>query len=185
MQYEAYSYRTGSRFGSRVLIDVADGKVAVTGPRAPVTLYRLWLGVQAVLLLAAAASVVLAVLPGFSLWLLAGGLLLILVHLAFGAIGAGCLWEMMNLTAFLAGKKGDTEAFPLAAVRDVRIGKGWARNGLWLVILPYVGGIDKMADGVTVSFEAPDSGTGKDAVYALHLRTPQEAVDLAGRLQGG
>ncbi len=184
MQYEAYSYRTGSRFGSRVTIEVGSGKVSVTGPRVPVALYRIWLGVQAVLLLAAAASVVLAFVPGFSLWLLAGGPLLILVHLAFGAIGAGCLWEMAGLTAFFEGKKGDTETFPIDAVRDVRIGKGWARNGLWLVILPYVGGINQMAEGHAVSFEAPDGATGRDAVYALHLRTPDEATVLARVLRG-
>jgi hypothetical protein len=93
------------------------------------------------------------------------------------------MWEMMNLNAFLEGKRGETESFPVDAVRDVRIGRGWARHGLSLVLLPYVRAVDSVAEGHTVSFEAPDSATGTDAVYALHMRTPEEASTLAALLR--
>jgi len=40
--FEGYSYRTSSRFGSRVWITVEDGTVTVTGPRVPAPLYAAW-----------------------------------------------------------------------------------------------------------------------------------------------
>ena len=65
--------------------------------------------------------------------------------------------------------------------RDVRIGAGWARRGMWLLLLPYFKGIDAMAEGLAVSFVAPD-GTPSGGVYALHMHTPEEAQTLAGLL---
>jgi hypothetical protein len=67
----------------------------------------------------------------------------------------------------------------------VRIGSGWARKGLWLVILPYVAGINKMAEGYAVSFEAAAGDVAGDAVYAFHMHTKEEATELARLLQGG
>ena len=94
------------------------------------------------------------------------------------------MWELANLISFGEGKRGDAATFPLSSVMDVRIGSGWARNGLWLVLLPYFSGIDRTAQGVCVNFEAPDGETGRDAVYALHMRAPEEAQALAKELTG-
>ena len=55
---------------------------------------------------------------------------------------------------------------------------------MWLLILPYVAGIKSMAEGYCVSFEAPDGETGQDVVYALHMRTPEDAQELAALLEG-
>lgn len=180
--FEGYSYRTSARFGSRVWVTVNGGEVTVTGPRVPVPLYRLWVGVQAVLLALVAAALAGAVIRWDWRYLVAA-LAFLAAHAAAGGFGAGCLWEMMNLIAFGAGTRGDTMVFPLSAVKRVMIGRGWARHGMWLLILPYVGGIDSMAKGICVSFEAPDGATGHDAVYALHMRTPADAQALAAALR--
>ncbi|NPV09298.1 MAG: hypothetical protein HPY83_15230 [Anaerolineae bacterium] len=182
MKFEAYSYRISSRFGSRVWVEVLDGQVSVTGPRVPVPAYRLWLGIQA-LLLAATLPLLLLGLLRRSGGAIAAGLSTLLLHLAVGGFGAGCMWEAMNLNAFSEGKRGETQSFPVSAVRDVRIGRGWARKGLWLVLLPYVRRIDALAEGHAVSFEAPDDGTGANAVYALHMRTPEDALQLVAILR--
>jgi len=46
---EGYSYRTDSRFGSRVRVSVDSETVSITGPRVGVLIYRLWIAVQIVL----------------------------------------------------------------------------------------------------------------------------------------
>jgi len=114
-------------------------------------------------------------------WILAAAVLLAL-HAMAGGFGAGCLWELQNLIDLSKGCRGETVRFPLSAVQDVRIGAGWARRGMWLLILPYVKGVDLMAKGMAVSFVAPD-GTPDDGVYALHMRTPADAQALAGLLR--
>jgi hypothetical protein len=178
---EGYSYRVSARFGSRVWVTVDDGMVAVTGPRVPLTLYRTWIVVQAVLLVSAVAALVTAVILWDWRFLVAAAVLLV-THGVAGGVGAGCMWEMMNLVAFGQGARGDTATFSLADVKDVRIGTGWARRGMWLLLLPYFKGIDSMAQGLAVSFVAPD-GTPNGGVYALHMRTPEEARALAALLQ--
>jgi len=74
--------------------------------------------------------------------------------------------------------------FPVTSVKRVKIGPRWARNGLWLVILPYVAGINRMSEGHAVSFEAPAGDAAGDAVYAFHMHREEEAAELA-RLLGG
>ena len=56
----------------------------------------------------------------------------------------------------MSGTAGVTISFPVSAVKDVKIGRGWARKGLWLVIPLYVAGVNKWAEGFCVSFEAPN-----------------------------
>jgi hypothetical protein len=73
--------------------------------------------------------------------------------------------------------------FPLAAVREVKIGAGWARRGMWLLLLPYFKGIDSMATGLAVSFIAP-ADTAGGGVYAPHMRTSEDAQALASLLTG-
>jgi hypothetical protein len=174
--FDGYGYRTSSRFGSWTRIAVDGDTVSVTGPRAGVLLYRLWLVTQLLVL----ALVVAAVLASFAVgdWrylLLVPGLLVL--HWFVGVIGASGLWELANMTAIGSGHP--THTFPVGLVKRVKIGPGWARKGLWLVILPYVAGINKMAEGHTVSFEASAGDVAGDAVYAFHMRTEEEAKQLA------
>ena len=182
--FETYSYRVSARFGSRVQIVVRDDTVTVTGPRLSLTAYRLWIAVQAMIL----ALVLLALLAALIFWdwhgLLAA-LLLLLMHLAASGFGAGCLWELANLTAFIEGARGETVAFPVGTVKRIKVGSGWARKGMWLLILPYVAGINSLAEGFCVSFEAPDSETGREVVYALHMHTRADAQALAGLIERG
>lgn len=180
--FEAYSYRVSARFGSRVQVAVGDNTVTVTGPRLGLTVYRLWIAVQIALL----TAVFLAVLGALLVWGWRGFLaafLLLLAHLAAGGFGAGCLWEAANLNAFAQGTRAETVTFPLDSVKRIKIGKGWARKGMWLLIFPYVGGINSLAEGICVSFEAADGDTGREVVYALHMQTREDAQALAGLLE--
>jgi len=179
---EGYAYRISARFGSRVWITVKDGMVSVTGPRVPLTAYRLWIATQAVLLAPAVLALVAAVVMWDWRYLVATAGLLA-AHAMAGGFGAGCLWEMMNLIAFGQGTRGETVSFPVSRVQEVRIGAGWARRGMWLLLLPYFKGIDSMSKGLAVSFVAPD-GTPHGGVYALHMRTPGDANTLAALLKG-
>ena len=181
--FEGYSYRTSSRFGSRVKVSVDGQMISVTGPRVGVLTYRLWIAAQVVLFW----LIVPALLAAVVLWdwrYLVLTLALAVTHLGVGGAGAGCLWEMANLTAFMSGTMGATTSFAVSAVKGVMIGRGWARKGLWLVIPPYVAGVNKWAEGYCVSFEAPDGDTGGDAVYAFHMRTTEDAQALAKLLEG-
>jgi hypothetical protein len=74
---------------------------------------------------------------------------------------------MANLGAMEAGEP--MHHFPVTSVKRVKTGAGWARNRLWLVILPYVAGVNKMSEGHAVSFEAPAGDAPGDAVCAFHL----------------
>jgi len=179
---EGYAYRISARFGSRVWITVKDGMVSVTGPRVPLTAYRLWIATQAVLLALAVLALVAAVVMWDWRYLVATAGLLA-AHAMAGGFGAGCLWEMMNLIAFGQGTRGEAVSFPVSRVQEVRIGAGWARRGMWLLLLPYFKGIDSMSKGLAVSFVAPD-GTPHGGVYALHVRTPGDANTLAALLKG-
>jgi hypothetical protein len=183
-QFEGYSYRTTSRYGSRVQLRVEDGLVSVTGPRLAPSLYGLWLGAQAALMVSVLPVLLIEAVLRRRWRYVVGSAGVLALHGAIGGFGAGCLWELQGLIDFGAGKEGTTATFPVNAVRDVRIGRGWARKGLGVVILPYVAGINAMAKGLAVSFEAPDEVTGRDVVYALHMRTPEDASALAMALGG-
>ena len=89
----------------------------------------------------------------------------------------GCL--LANLNAFVQCTIGQMATFSVHTVKRVKIGRGWARKGLWLVIPYVVPGINQVAEGYCVSFEAPDGETGKDAVYALHMQTQEDAQTLS------
>jgi len=180
--FEAYSYRTSSRFGSRVKVSIDDGNVTVTGPRVGVLIHRGWIRAQVVLFW----STVPALLAAAILWdwrFLALALGLQFAHWALGTFGAVSFWELANVNAFTEGTGGATVQFPVSAVSDVKIGRGWARHGLWLAIPLYVPGLNQMAKGFCVSFEAADGETGRDAVYALHMRTEEEGKALAALLR--
>ena len=176
--FEGYSYRTSSRFGSRVKVAVADGMVTVTGPRVGVFLYRLWIAAQVIILWSIVPALLAAVIlrePRY----LALALMLAVAHWAVGTFGAVCFWELANVMAFSAGTMGETMTFSVSAVKRVRIGGDWARNGLWFVIPQFIPLITMLAEGGCVSFEAPDGDTGKDAVYALHMQSEEDAQVLS------
>ena len=179
--FEVYGYRTSSRFGSRLNVSVEDKTVTVTGPRVPVIIYRLWIVIQVILLLSVLPVLITALV--FWSWIyLVIALALLVVYWLFSSIGAVALWEYQTA---LAPERGfQTASFPVSAVKRVKIGRGWARNWIWLVILPFVVPINKISEGIVVSFEAPDDETGKDAVYALATSSKEVAQTLAGLLEG-
>jgi len=180
--FEAYSYRTSSRFGSRVRVSIDGGRVTVTGPRVGAFIYRLWIVAQVIVFwLVVPVLAAAALLRDWRYLVLALGLLV--THWAVGTFGAVSFWELANVNAFTEGAMGTTIEFPVSAVKRVKIGRGWARKGLWLVIPLYVPGLNQMAEGYCVSFEAPDGETGRDTVYALHMQTKEIAQSLAGLLE--
>jgi hypothetical protein len=179
--FEAYSYRTSARFGSRVRVSVDGGMVTVTGPRVGASIYRLWIVAQLILFWLIVPALLAAVVHWDWRYLVLA-LVLAVTHWALGTFGAVSFWELANLTAFTEGTMGTTVEFPVSAVKRVKIGRGWARNGLWLVIPLYVPGLNQAAGGICVSFEAPDGETGADAVYALHMQTKEIAQSLADLL---
>ena len=179
--FDGYGYRTGSRFGSWTKIMVDGDVVSITGPRAGVLPYRLWIALQVLLEALVLPAVVAAIIFRDWRYLLLVPALLV-AHLAVGMMGAAGLWEMANMMAIGPGHPTQTSTLDL--VKRVKIGPGWARNGLWLVILPYVAGLNNVSEGYTVSFEAPAGDVGGDAVYAFHMHTEEEASELARLLEG-
>jgi hypothetical protein len=145
-------------------------------------LYRLWIATQVVLLWAIVpALLAAAILRGWRYLVLA--LVLAVAHWAVGTFGAVCFWELANLMAFSAGTMGETIAFPVSAVKRVRIGGDWARNGLWFVIPQFIPLITMLSEGGCVSFEAPDGKTGRDAVYAFSMQMAEDAKILTRILE--
>ena len=161
-----------------------DGQtVSVAGPRVGLVIYRLWLAGQLVLFWLIIPVLLAAVV--FRDWrYLVVALVLAVAHWLLGTFGAVALWELENVNAFTAGTVGQTATFAVRAVKGVKIGRGWARNGLWLVIPYVVPLVNTMAEGHTVSFEAPAGDTSGDAVYALQIRTEDDAQALARLLEG-
>jgi len=176
--FDGWSYRVGARFAGRVRIAVYADRVAVTGPRVPRRLYELWLWVQGLLLALVPPALVAAILGLDWRWLVAAVAIWIVSYgISFG--GAG-LWpglgEVMN-------KQGIFKAleFPRAAVREIDIGQGWAKGGLEVVLWPYKAGVDKMSEGLAVSFFAPDE-LGREVRFAFDLYTRESARELAEML---
>jgi hypothetical protein len=66
-------------------------------------------------------------------------------------------------------------------IREVDIGRGWAKGGLEIVLFPYVAGVDKMAKGRAVSFFAPDEG-GHEVRVAVDMYSEPKATELADLL---
>lgn len=183
INFEGYSYRVGARFGSRVNISIEKDGVSVTGPRVGVTVYQLWLAAQLMLLVVTVIFLVVALLLWSWKYLILT-MLGMIIYWTVGTFGAVGFWELENLKAFGEGKNGQTVTFPRNAVTQVKIGRGWARNGIWIVILPYMAGLNKISEKVCVSFEAPDGVIKGNSVYAFHMRNSEEAEKLAKVLQG-
>lgn len=180
-EFDAYSYRVTARFGSIVHITIdkdvpGGGRMEITGPRLGKAVYSWWLWMQ-VLMNAAMIGLIIAAAAYRDWRYLAGAAVLFVVHFLFGGAGAAGLWESDNLNHFIDGKYSKA-SFPLGAVRDVKIGKGWARGVIILAIAQFVPGINTFAKDVTVSFMAPEGETGKYVLYGLHMRDTRDAKRL-------
>ena len=179
--FEVFGFRTSSRFASHLKVSVGDQTVSVTGPRVGVAVYRLWIALQAVLLSLTVPILIIAVV----LWdwrYLVTALALLFIYWVISAVGAVALWEFQNFMSF--DRVGyQSTSFQLNSVKNVKVGRGWARNGLWLILLPFIAGLNKSSEGRVVSFEAPDGDTGKDAVYAFYMRKGDDPKALARLLE--
>ncbi|RPI99882.1 MAG: hypothetical protein EHM39_05760 [Chloroflexi bacterium] len=178
--FDGWSYRVGARFAGRVRIAVYVDRVAVSGPRVPRWLYEAWMWVQGLLLALVAPALVAAVVSLDWRWLVVA-IALLIVSLGVSAGGAG-LWPGLGEVLHEKGHFHALE-FPRASVREVDVGKGWSKGGLEVVLLPYRAGIDKLAEGLAVSFFAPDE-LGREVRFAIDTYTPEYARELAGLLAG-
>jgi hypothetical protein len=171
--FEGYHYRTSSRFGSRVRIKIGDDNISITGPRIGPAIYRTWILTQSILLFLIIPAIIFPLALGKPVYLLLI-IGILFLHYAISGTGAIVLWEGANVMAFTDGKAGDTEIIRMVDIKDIRMGKGWERKGLWLVIPYVIPIINKVTEGLCISFEAPDSVTGKDVVYAFLLHSREE-----------
>jgi hypothetical protein len=171
--FEGYHYRTSSRFGSRVRIKIGDDNISITGPRIGPAIYRTWILTQSILLFLIIPAIIFPLALGKPVYLLLI-IGILFLHYAISGTGAIILWEGANVMAFTDGKAGDTEIIRMVDIKDIRMGKGWERKGLWLVIPYVIPIINKVTEGLCISFEAPDSVTGKDVVYAFLLHSREE-----------
>jgi hypothetical protein len=176
--FDGWAYRVGARFAGRVRIVVYDDRVAVSGPRVPRRLYELWMWSQGLLLALVAPALVAAVVALDWRWL-AAALALFVLNFGISLGGAG-LWPGLGEVLHDKGHFKALE-FPRALVREVDVGKGWAKGGLEIVLLPYRAGVDRMAEGLAVSFFAPDE-YGHEVRFAMDMYTPERARELADLL---
>lgn len=180
--FEVFGYRTSSRFASHLKVSIGDKTVSVTGPRVGINVYRLWIALQAFFV----ALVVPLLILSIVLWdwrFLVAAIAALLIYWFISAVGAVALWEFQTFISFDRGGYQST-SFPINSIKRVKIGRGWARNGLWLILLPFVAGLNKASEGRAVSFEAPDGETGKDAVYVFYTSINDDPNVLAKLLEG-
>jgi len=180
--FDGFSYRVTARYAGRMRVVVREDTITIAGPRAPRGLYVLWVWLQGLTLaLVPPALVLAAVKLDWRVLLLAIGVFIL--SALFMAIGAG-VWPGMGETVFVGEGRFDATEIPLSAVRNVKVGEGWARDGMQLVIAPYVPGINQLAKGYAVSFNAPD-GEGRDASWAVHMLSKEDATELQSLLSRG
>jgi hypothetical protein len=181
-RFEGYHYRTSSRFGNRVEISIDEKTFSITGARIGVGIYKTWILIQAILLFLIIPAIIFPIIFGAPIYLFII-LALLFLHYVISAVGAVALYELANFLAFTKNKKGGNETFKVADIKDIRIGKGWERNGLWFVIPYVIPMINMVIEGMCVSFEAPDNVTGKDVVYAFHMHSKEETKNLVDLLK--
>lgn len=180
--FDGFSYRVTARYAGRVRVVVREDSITIAGPRAPRSLYSLWIWLQGLAFaLVPPALVLAAVKLDWRALLLAVGIFVL--SALFMAIGAG-VWPGMGETLFVGEGRFDATEIELSAVRNVTVGEGWARDGMQLVIAPYVPGINQLAKDYAVSFNAPD-GEGRDASWAVHMLSKEDAAELQALLSGG
>ena len=87
--------------------------------------------------------------------------------------------------AACASGKFPTVSFNVNKVKRVKIGAGWARNGLQFVISYFIPLVNKGAKELTVSFEAPSGDSPEDVTYAIQFPKTEDAQALAKLLDTG
>jgi hypothetical protein len=180
--FDGFSYRMTARYAGRVRVVVRGDSVTVAGPRAPRGLYVIWIWLQGLTLALVPPTLALAAVKlDWRALLLALGVML--ASTLVMAIGAG-VWPGMGETVFVGEGRFDATEVPLESVRNVTLGTDWARDGMRLVIAPYAGGIDGLAKGRAVSFNAPD-GQGHDASWSIHMLSEDDATELYELLSAG
>jgi len=191
MKFEAFSYRTSARFGSVVEIEVKDNPgqennpdkdtnktISITGPRIGGGVYWTWIVVQIIMMFCFIPAVIIPIVLGhyYYLYIIPA---LFLVHLAVGGLGAAAFWEMSRLISFDKDREENTISFKKSEVAKVKVGKGWARGIIWLAIPYFIPLVNTSAIDFCVSFEAPGSSGETDLVYAMHMRTKEDAAVFA------
>ena len=181
--WDGYSFRVTARFAGRVrvVIDSERGVGVVCGPRVPRALYVVWIWAQALVLALVPASLVWAVVALDWRGLIAG-LALFALSLGISGIGAG-LWPGLGEVYGPVDGMLPALEFPLSAVSDVTLGRGWANGGIDIVLLPYVRAIDRMAIDHAVSWDAPDAD-GRMVRFAVSIDDTAEARELVAALGG-
>lgn len=180
--FDGWAYRVGARFAGRVRVVLYPDRVAVAGPRIPRGLYEAWIWVQGLLLALVPPALVAAIVALDWRWL-AVGVTTFVVSFGISAGGAGLWPGLGELDALGAGGCFRALEFPRACVREVEVGRGWARGGLEVVLFPYRPAVDRMAAGRAVSFFAPDE-YGREVRFAVHMYSDQDAQELSARLAG-
>jgi hypothetical protein len=179
----AYHYRVTGRYGFYVKLHVEDGTVGVSGPRLAPGVYAFFIGGTVLLMLLAGVALLAA-----ALWLnwryLLAGIGIVVAYYLFSLICAAGLYSLPDSQAMASPGTLEKVIFPVSAVREVKVGPGWDRQGIGFVIFPFVKGVDSLAGNHSVSFQAPDPVTKRYVTYAVCTYTEQEAADLAQKLRG-
>jgi len=173
--YDGFSYRVSARFAGRVRVLVDGDRVSVCGPRGPRGLYVFWIWLQALLMAAVPVALVWAVVA-LDWRALFWGLGLLVASTAVMAIGAG-VWPGLGEVPGLTDGHMPAAEFNASDTSGLTFGPGWASGGLNIILLPYVGGIDKLAVGHAVSWWAPDTD-GREVRYAVHVYDETQATRL-------
>lgn len=179
----AYHYRVTGRFGYYVKMHVENGTVSMSGARLSPGAYAFFIGGTVLLAMLAAVALLAAALYLDWRWLLAAAGMA-LGWFLFSMVCAAGLYSLPDSAAMTAPGTYDKVTFPVSAVRDVKVGPGWDRQGIGFVIFPVVKGVDSLAKNGTVSFLAPDPTTKRYVTYAVLTYTEQEAAELARTLRG-
>ena len=94
----------------------------------------------------------------------------------WGCMWGTAIWELMNLLGY------ETTIININEIKDIKRGRGWARDGLWLFISLYVYAMNYLSKGYIVSFKALDKKTGKHTRWRSRVvespSCPPEEVPL-------
>lgn len=179
--YSAYHYRTSSRFGGIVNVVLSGKGLTITGTRISPFIYKAWIILQSFILFLTIPAIIVPIVLGRPIYILLL-LVVIFIHNSIGGIGATALWEYNKVDDFSNKRKGQEVLLPFKDIKDVRLGKGWERKGLWFVIPYVIPLINMTTKDLCVSFEAYDPTTGKDVVYALLFNDKKKAEQFSERI---
>jgi hypothetical protein len=195
--FQAYSFRTSSRFGGPVDVIVENGLVTVTGRRVPRQWRDAWIGAQGGLMGALFFALVLPLFTGRRrrpVWRLA---LLEYLVAAFGALlvwwpadrarggMADKLLRSDDATAEAARASFGSWTFPVSAVTYAERTRWYWRRGLWLIAWPWQLLAMLMPGGTEVVFDVAtaDEPPREHLVFALAMATAEQADDLVAALR--